>query len=69
MLRISKGDGTLPLSLSFGTEPDIVKALRDKGETYPEQTVQILSGHVVAGLAHLSVADAYTQGYHYNGEQ
>jgi hypothetical protein len=68
VLRISKGDDTLPLSLSFGSQPDIVKALRDTGETYPEQTVRILSGHVVAGLAHLSVADAYTQGYRYDGD-
>jgi hypothetical protein len=68
VLRISKGDNTPPLSLTFGTQPDIVKALRDTGEIYPEQTVRILNGHVVAGLAHLSVADAYTQGYHYDGE-
>jgi hypothetical protein len=56
---------TVPLSFSFGTEPDIAKALRDKGEVYPEQTVKILDGRVVAELAPLAVPDAYTEGFNY----
>jgi hypothetical protein len=65
VLRISKGDSSLPLSFSFGIEPDIAKALRDKGETYPEQNVRILSGHVVTELAQLAVSDSYTEGLTY----
>jgi hypothetical protein len=65
VLRISKGGDELPLSFSFGTEPDIAKALRDRGEVYAEQTVKILDGRVVAELAPLAVPDGYTEGLIY----